>query len=69
VESQSLLCEPHVSSTTGQHGSLGGRLVLALGESERRALIRALYVVKDNWWLDETEEALLRRLESPALAG
>jgi hypothetical protein len=34
----------------------------SLGEEERDALIRVLYVVKDNWWLDEREENLLQRL-------
>lgn len=37
---------------------------LLLGEQELLALVRALYVVKDNWWLDETEERLLGRLEA-----
>ena len=39
------------------------RLVaLVLGEAERDALVRVLYVVKDNFWLDEVEESLLERL-------
>jgi hypothetical protein len=33
-----------------------------LSGDERDALIRVLYVVKDNWWLDEREEDVLRRL-------
>jgi hypothetical protein len=33
-----------------------------LSGEERDALIRVLYVVKDNWWLDEREEDVLRRL-------
>jgi hypothetical protein len=39
------------------------RLVaLVLSDSERDALVRALYVVKDNFWLDDVEESLLERL-------
>src|SRR5262249_33034980 len=38
------------------------RSSFSLGEEERDALIRVLYVVKDNWWLDEREENLLQRL-------
>jgi hypothetical protein len=39
------------------------RLVaLVLSETERDALVRALYVVKDNLWLDDIEESLLERL-------
>jgi hypothetical protein len=39
------------------------RLVaLVLSERERDALVRALYVVKDNFWLDDIEELLLERL-------
>ena len=39
------------------------RLVaLVLGEAERDALVRVLYVVKDNFWLDDIEESLLERL-------
>ena len=39
------------------------RLVaLVLSEAERDALVRALYVVKDNFWLDDVEESLLERL-------
>ncbi len=34
-----------------------------LTAEERRALVRILYVVEDNWWLDELERALLDRLE------
>ena len=34
-----------------------GRLVaLVLSEAERDALVRVLYVVKDNFWLDDVEE-------------
>jgi hypothetical protein len=36
--------------------------LLELTESEVRALVRVLYVVKDNWWLDDVEESMLRRL-------
>ncbi|PWU18882.1 MAG: hypothetical protein C5B48_14295 [Candidatus Rokuibacteriota bacterium] len=39
-------------------------LSLVVDEAQVAALIRALYVVKDNWWLDETEEELLARLEA-----
>jgi hypothetical protein len=39
------------------------RLVaLVLSEAERDALVRVLYVVKDNFWLDDNEESLLERL-------
>ena len=39
------------------------RLVaLVLGEAEKDALVRVLYVVKDNFWLDDLEESLLQRL-------
>jgi len=39
------------------------RLVaLVLSASERDALVRALYVVKNNFWLDDIEESLLERL-------
>ena len=39
------------------------RLVaLVLSEAERGALVRVLYVVKDNFWLDDIEESLLERL-------
>ena len=38
---------------------------LVLSESERRALLRLLYVVKDNFWLDDIEETLLERLLEP----
>ena len=40
-------------------------LPLALSEEEREALLRVLYVVKDNFWLDEVEEAMLERLLEP----
>jgi hypothetical protein len=35
---------------------------LVLTSAERDALVRALYVVKDNFWLDDVEESLLERL-------
>jgi len=35
---------------------------LILRDAERRAAIRVLYVVKDNFWLDDVEESLLERL-------
>jgi hypothetical protein len=35
---------------------------LRLSEAEREALIKALYVLEDNWWLSETEAELLARL-------
>ena len=39
------------------------RLVaLVLGDPEREALVRVLYVVKDNFWLDDVEQSLLDRL-------
>jgi hypothetical protein len=39
------------------------RLVaLVLGEAERDALVRVLYVLKDNFWLDDIEESLLEWL-------
>jgi hypothetical protein len=38
-------------------------VALVLTSPERDALVRALYVVKDNFWLDDTEESLLQRLE------
>jgi hypothetical protein len=40
-------------------------LPLALSEAEREALLRVLYVVKDNFWLDDVEEAMLERLLEP----
>ena len=40
-------------------------LLLVLSEAEREALLRVLYVVKDNFWLDDVEEALLERLLEP----
>jgi hypothetical protein len=44
------------------------RLVaLVLGEPERDALVRVLYVVKDNFWLDDVEESLLERLLERAI--
>ncbi len=39
------------------------RLVaLVLSEAEREALVRLLYVVNDNFWLDDVEQSLLDRL-------
>jgi hypothetical protein len=35
---------------------------LIIRPAEREALIRVLYVVKDNFWLDDVEESLLERL-------
>lgn len=35
---------------------------LVLAEAEREALVRVLYVVKDNFWLDDVEQSLLDRL-------
>jgi hypothetical protein len=43
-----------------------GETVFPLTDDERSALLRALYVVKDNWWLDAVEDALLARLEALA---
>jgi hypothetical protein len=40
-------------------------LPLALSEKEREALLRVLYVVKDNFWLDDVEEAMVERLLEP----
>jgi hypothetical protein len=37
-------------------------VALVLGEAEIDALVRVLYVVKDNFWLDDIEESLLERL-------
>ncbi len=37
--------------------------VFLLRDDERAALVRILRVVDDNWWLDETERALLERLD------
>jgi hypothetical protein len=68
VDPQLLLCESSASPSPDLgEPSLRG-LALPLYEYERMALIRALYVVKDNWWLDPIEEDLLQRLEAPALA-
>jgi hypothetical protein len=36
--------------------------VIGLSAHEQAVLIRVLYVVKDNFWLDEAEESLLERL-------
>jgi hypothetical protein len=35
---------------------------LVIGPTEREAVIRVLYVVKDNFWLDDVEESVLERL-------
>ena len=35
---------------------------LRLSEAERETLIKALYVLADNWWLSEMEAELLARL-------
>ncbi len=35
---------------------------LTLRDAELLAAIRVLYVVKDNFWLDDVEESLLARL-------
>jgi hypothetical protein len=35
---------------------------LTLRDAELLAAIRVLYVVKDNFWLDDVEESLLTRL-------
>ena len=37
-------------------------VALVISEPERAALVRVLYVVKDNFWLDESEESVLERL-------
>jgi hypothetical protein len=37
-------------------------VALVLSEPERNALVRVLYVVKDNFWLDDVEQSLLDRL-------
>jgi hypothetical protein len=39
------------------------RRSLRLTTEEVEALLAALYVVKDNWWLTPAEERVLRRLE------
>lgn len=41
-------------------------VVLLLTAEEQAALLRVLRVVEDNWWLDPTESAVLRRLELSA---
>jgi hypothetical protein len=43
----------------------GGTLkrMISLSLEEQQALVAALYVVKDNWWLTEIEERVLERLE------
>jgi hypothetical protein len=41
-------------------------IVFLLTGEERAALERILRVVEDEWWLDEVEHALLRRLEAAA---
>ena len=35
---------------------------LIIRPAEREAAIRVLYVVKDNFWLDDVEESVLERL-------
>ena len=40
-------------------------LLLVVTGAEREALLRVFYVVKDNFWLDDVEEALLERLLEP----
>jgi len=35
-----------------------------LTPEERKALVVVLYVVRDNWWLTDTEQGLLDRLEA-----
>ena len=37
-------------------------VAVVLSDMERDALVRVLYVVKDNFWLDGVEESLLERL-------
>ena len=37
-------------------------VALVLSEPERNALVRVLYVVNDNFWLDDVEQSLLDRL-------
>jgi hypothetical protein len=67
VEPELLLFESHASERWSGGELTGGELAalpLLLDEHERRALIRALYVVKDNWWLDPVEQELLQRLEA-----
>ena len=39
------------------------RRMIRLTPEEQQALVAALYVVKDNWWLTEIEERVLERLE------
>ncbi|PWU23076.1 MAG: hypothetical protein C5B48_09280 [Candidatus Rokuibacteriota bacterium] len=69
MEAHSLLyglhasCLPSRAELSRGEGEFG-RVSLQLDQEERLALIRALYVVKDNWWLDEIEEHLLAQLES-----
>ena len=58
---------PHRSAearpeTPGLRGN--SEALFTLTSREREALIRVLYVIKDNWSLDETEDLLLVRLES-----
>jgi hypothetical protein len=38
-------------------------ITFSLTAREREALVAALYVVKDNWWLTDLEQRLLDRLE------
>jgi hypothetical protein len=37
--------------------------MIRLTSEEQQALVAVLYVVKDNWWLTDLEEHVLRRLE------
>jgi hypothetical protein len=47
--------------TAARGGTL--RRMIRLTPEEQQALVAALYVVKDNWWLTEIEERVLERLE------
>jgi hypothetical protein len=47
---------------TGAPGETLKRMI-RLTPEEQQALVAALYVVKDNWWLTEIEERVLERLE------
>lgn len=51
-------------STGREPAPSAGTRAFPLTDEERSALLRALYVVKDNWWLDAVEDALLARLEA-----
>jgi len=48
------------SGSTTRRGVEPAELIIR--SAEREAAIRVLYVVKDNFWLDEAEESLLERL-------